>query len=281
MLSNGCICASIAFAMIFEALIQMLFRKPVTIADGSAAVSGLLLALILPASVPLYTLAVANLAGIVIAKQCFGGLGANPLNPALVGWAAIRITKGWAGYLDFDLALVNYDTGFLMQYPLAVLKAEGASALSKFDLYNLFMGKQTGGIGASAIVWILLGGLYLVIRGVIRWEIPLFFLVGATALSGIFWVTDQATYASPMFHILTGSIMIGAFFLSTDNGSSPVNRWGLIVYGLGCGVMTIFLRAWSDYSDGVVFACLLMNLFVPLMDKIKGKQKIPAVRTIG
>jgi electron transport complex protein RnfD len=272
--------ASIACAAVFEALIQKLFKKPVTIADGSAAVTGLILALILPASVPLYIVAVANFAGIVIGKQCFGGLGANPLNPALVGWAVIRITKTWAGYLDFDLALVNYDTGFLMQYPLAVLKAEGASALSHFDLLDLFLGKQTGGIGAAAIVWILIGGLYLVVRGVIRWEIPLFFLVGTAALSGIFWLTDQATYASPMFHILTGNVMIGAFFLSTDSGSSPVNRWGLVVYGLGCGVMTIFLRAWSNYSDGVVFACLLMNLFVPLMDKIKAKQKIPAIRSI-
>jgi electron transport complex protein RnfD len=275
------ICASVAFAMVFEALIQKLFRKPVTIADGSAAVSGLLLALILPASVPYYILAVANFAGIVIGKQCFGGLGANPLNPALVGWSIIRITKAWAGYLDFDLALVNYDSGFLMQYPLAVLKAQGASALSKFALYDLFLGKQTGGIGAATIVWILLGGLYLVIRGLIRWQIPVFFLVGAAALSGIFWMTDQATYASPIFHILTGNMMIGAFFLSTDNGSSPVNRWGLVVYGLGCGAMTIFLRVWSNYSDGVVFACLLMNLFVPLMDKIKAKQKIPEVRALG
>jgi len=274
------ICASIACAMVFEALIQKLFKKPITIADGSAAVTGLVLALILPASVPLYIVAVANFAGIVIGKQCFGGLGANPLNPALVGWAFIRITKGWAGYLDFDLALVNYDTGFLMQYPLAVLKAEGASALSQFSLSDLFLGKQTGGIGAAAIVWILLGGLYLVVRGVIRWEIPLSFLVGTAALSGVFWLTDQATYASPMFHVLTGNVMIGAFFLSTDSGSSPVNRWGLVVFGLGCGAMTVFLRVWSNYSDGVVFACLLMNLCVPLMDKIKAKQKIPAVRSI-
>jgi electron transport complex protein RnfD len=275
------ICASIACAMVFEALIQKLFKKPVTIADGSAAVTGLILALILPASVPLYIVVVANFAGIVIAKQCFGGLGANPLNPALVGWAGIRITQGWAGYLDFDLALVNYDTGFLMQYPLAVLKADGASALSQFSPTDLFLGHQTGGIGAAAIIWILLGGLYLVVRGVIRWEIPLFFLVGTAILSAIFWLTDQATYASPMFHILTGNVMIGAFFLTTDNGSSPVNRWGMIVFGLGCGAMTVFLRVWSNYSDGVIFACLLMNLCVPLMDKIKAKQIIPAVRSIG
>ena len=109
------ICASIASAMAAEALIQTVLRKPVTVADGSAAVSGFLLALILPASVPLYVVILANFAGIIIGKQCFGGLGANPLNPVLVGWAIVRITKTWAGFLDFDLMLVNYEPGFILQ----------------------------------------------------------------------------------------------------------------------------------------------------------------------
>jgi electron transport complex protein RnfD len=266
--------ASVASAMLAEALIQRVMRKPITIADGSAAVSGLLLALILPASVPLYVVVVANFAGIIIGKQCFGGLGANPLNPALVGWAIIRITKTWAGFLDFDLMLINYDTGFILQYPLAVLKAKGSAALSPFDPVALFLGKQTGGIGASAIICLLLGGLYLVIRGAIRWEIPLCFLLGVVTVSGIFWLADKAAYASPLFHLLTGNVMIGAFFLSTENGSSPANRWGLVVFGLGCGAFTVILRAWSIYPDGVAFSCLLMSLFVPMLDKLKTKQTV-------
>jgi electron transport complex protein RnfD len=266
--------ASVASAMLAEALIQRAMRKPITIADGSAAVSGLLLALILPASVPLYVVVVANFAGIIIGKQCFGGLGANPLNPALVGWAIIRITKTWAGFLDFDLMLINYDTGFILQYPLAVLKAKGSAALSPFDPVALFLGKQTGGIGASAIICLLLGGLYLVIRGAIRWEVPLCFLLGVLTVSGIFWLADKAAYASPLFHLVTGNVMIGAFFLSTENGSSPVNRWGLVVFGLGCGAFTVILRAWSIYPDGVAFSCLLMSLFVPMLDKLKTKQTV-------
>jgi electron transport complex protein RnfD len=122
---------------------------------------------------------------------------------------------------------------------------------------------------------LLAGGLYLVIRGVIRWEIPLCFLVGVVVVSGIFWLADRAVYGSPLFHLLTGNVMIGAFFLSTDNASSPVNRWGMVCFGLGCGIVTVILRAWSIYPDGVVFACLLMNLFVPLLDKLKAKQVIP------
>ncbi|HBF42101.1 MAG TPA: electron transporter RnfD [Desulfobacteraceae bacterium] len=265
------ICTSIASAMIAEVLIQKIFHKPVTIADGSAAVSGLLLALILPASVPLYLVVVANFIGIIIGKQCFGGLGANPINPALLGWAVIRITKAWAGFLDFDLALINYDTGFILQYPLAVLKAKGAAGVATFDLLSLFLGKQTGGIGASSIVWLLVGGLYLVARGIIRWKIPLCFLLGVVLVSAIFWMIDKTTYAGPLFHIFTGNVMIGAFFLSTDNASSPVNRWGMITFGLGCGAMTVILRVWSIYPDGVVFACLLMTIFVPLLDKLKAK----------
>ena len=269
------ICVSISSAMIAEALIQKIFHKKVTIADGSAAVTGLVLALLLPASVPLYVVVVANFIGIIVGKQCFGGLGANPLNPALVGWAVIRITKTWAGYLDFDLMLINYDTGFILQYPLAVLKANGTESLSRFDLLALFLGKQTGGIGASAIICILVGGLYLVIRGVIRWMIPLCFLLGVVVVSLIFWLGDKAVYANPLFHILAGNVMIGAFFLSTDHASSPINRWGMVVYGFGCGAMTVILRSWSTYPDGVIFACLLMSLFVPLLDKLKTKQVVP------
>lgn len=266
--------ASVASAMIAEAIIQKVMRKPVTIADGNAAVSGLLLALIVPASLPLYVVVVANFIGIIVGKQFFGGLGANPLNAALVGWAVIRVTKTWAGFLDFDLVLINYDTGFILQYPLAVLKAKGAGALSHFDYMALFLGKQTGGIGASAIICLLAGGLYLLVRDIIRWEIPLCFLLGVVVVSGIFWLADENTYGSPLFHILTGNVMIGAFFLCTDYASSPVNRWGMVIFGFGCGALTIFLRAWSIYPDGVVFACLLMNLFVPLLDKIKAKQTI-------
>lgn len=268
------ICASIASAMIAEAITQKVLKKPLTIADGSAALSGLILALILPASVPLYLIVVANFAGIIVGKQCFGGLGANPLNPALVGWAIIRVTKNWAGFLDFDIMLINYDTGFVLQYPLSVLKAEGAEGVAHFNLMALFMGRQSGGLGSSAIVFVLAGGLFLVMRGLVPWEIPLCFFLGVVVASGIFWLADSITYADPLFHILAGNVMIGAFFLSTDYASSPVNKWGMVVFGLGCGALTVIMRAWTIYPDGVVFAVLLMNLFVPLLDKLKARQLI-------
>lgn len=268
--------ASVASAMLAEALMQAVLKRPVRIADGSAAASGLLLALILPASVPFYVVVVANFAGIIVGKQVFGGLGANPLNPALVGWAIVRITQTWAAHLNFDLALVNYDAGFALQYPLAVLKGEGAAGVSRWSLPELLLGRQAGGIGASGVVWVLAGGLYLVSRGIVRWQIPLCFMLGLMGVAGIFWLGDRAVYASPLFHLFTGNAVIGAFFLATDRASSPVNPWGMVVYGLGCGALTIVLRVWSVYPDGVVFACLLMGLFVPLLDKLKARQILPA-----
>jgi len=270
----GVIGLAMGSAMAAEAVWQKLTRRPVTIADGSAAVSGLLLALLLPANVPVFMVLVASILGIIIGKQCFGGLGANPLNPALVGYAILRITEPWSGYLDFDLMLVIYDTGFAKEYPEAVFKAWGAAGLSEFRNWDLFLGRQTGGIGSSQIAWLLVGGIFLVLRGAIRWVIPAGFLAGVTLIAAILNQVDSNAYAGPLFNLITGNVMIGAFFLSTDHSSSPVSRWGMLVYGLGCGILTVLFRAWSTYNDGVVFAILLLSIFVPLLDKLR-KRPLP------
>ena len=271
----GVIGLAVSTAMLAELGMQKLLRRPVTLADGSAAVSGLLLALILPAGTPFFVVMVASASGIIIGKQVFGGLGASPLNPALVGWAIVTITKPWAGYLDFDLMLLNYHPGFVIEYPLSVLKAQGVSALSEFNNWDLFLGRQTGGIGASAIVWVLIGGLYLTARGTIRWMIPLSFLAGVTLAASVFHWIAADVYAPPLFHLLTGNVIFGAFFLSTHHSSSPVQRCGMLTFGLCAGTLTMIFRAWSVYPDGVVFACLLMSLFVPLLDRMKPKQLVP------
>lgn len=271
---------SVACAMLAEWASRKLFRKPNTTPDGTAALSGLLLALILPASTPWHMILIANVLGIVVGKQCFGGLGANPLSPVLVGYAALRITTPWAGHLDFDLALINYQVGYPLEYPLAVLRAKGAMALAHLPLGDLFLGKQSGGIGAAGILWLLIGGLYLMLRGFVPWRIPLGFLLGACVTAGIFWVADQQLYANPLFHLLTGNLMIGAFFLASDSSSSPVNRWPMLIFGFGCGLLTIVFRAWSNHADSVIFAILLMNLCVPLLDRLTVKQR-PAPRAVA
>jgi electron transport complex protein RnfD len=265
------IALAMATAVISEILIRKLFRKPLTYTDGSAFLIGLLFALLLPASVPFWLVIIGTFLCIFIGKELFGGLGSHPLNPVLVGWAIIHIS--WPTYLNINLVAANYDLGFDFHYPLAMLKNGGVEAISDFSLVDLFLGKQTAGLGASAIMLLFIGGLYLLLRKRITWEIPLAFAVGILIMAGIFWVSAPATYANPLFHLFTGNAMIGIFFLATDYSSSPFSRWGMVVFGLGCGFLTIILRVWSINPYAVPFAILIMNLFTPLLDNIKRKPK--------
>lgn len=276
----GVIGLAMGSAMAAEAIWQKATGRPVTIADGSAAVTGLLLALLLPASIPAFMVVVASVLGIIIGKQFFGGLGANPLSPTLVGYAILRITEPWSGYLDFDLMLVMYDVGFVKEYPEAVFKAWGVAGLQEFSNWDLFLGRQTGGIGSSQIALLLVGGLYLLARGVISWRIPLGFLVGVTVVAWLLNLLDPEAYAGPVFNLITGTVMFGAFFLSTEHSSSPVGRWGMLIYGLGCGMLTVVFRAWSNHDDGVVFAILLMSIFVPLLDRLRKRPTPPAAAVL-
>ncbi len=260
---------AVASSVISEMLIQRLFKKAWIITDGSSILIGLLFAMLLPPSVPFWLVILGAFLCIFIGKEIFGGLGSNPLNPVLVGWAILRIS--WPAYLNFDLASVNYDLGFDFHYPLTLLKSGGAEFTSDFSLLDLLLGKQVSGIGATAVLLLLFGGLFLLFRKIITWEIPASFAAGVLIMSALFWAGNST--ANPLFHLLTGNVMLGIFFLSTDYSSSPFNRWGKIVFGLGCGFLTVILRVWSIYPDGVIFALLIMNLFTPLLDKLKKKPK--------
>jgi len=265
------IALAMAVAVISEILIRKLFRKPMTYTDGSAFFIGLLFAVILPPSVPFWLVIIGTFLCIFIGKELFGGLGSHPLNPVLVGWTIIHIS--WPAYLNINLAAANYDLGYDFYYPLAMLKKAGIEAVSDFSLVDLLFGRQTAGLGASAIILILIGGIYLLLRKRIAWEIPFSFAVGIVMMAAIFWVLDPTTYVNPLFHLFTGNAMIGIFFLATDYSSSPFNRWGMVVFGLGCGFLTIILRVWSINPHAVPFAILIMSLFTPLLDRIKSKPK--------
>ena len=260
------ISVAIVSAMVAEAVMQRVMKRPFSLSDGSAALSGLLLALILPASTPWWLVAIGSTVGVIIGKQIFGGLGGYPFNPVLIGWAIIRIS--WPGHLNFDDVLVNF-SWVGDAYPLTTLKVSGVAELSKFSYGNLLLGKQLGGIGAAATLWLIIGGLFAIIRGYIPWRIPVAFIAGVFFVSGLYWLIDKTEYASPVFHILTGSVMIGAFFLATDSTTSPVNNWAMVLFGLGCGILTVIIRIYGKYPDGVAFAILLMNMVNPLLDKIR------------
>jgi electron transport complex protein RnfD len=260
---------SVVTAMISDIVIRKLFKRPITVSDGSAILIGLLFAFLLPPNAPFWLVIAGSFICILIGKEIFGGLGCNPLNPVLVGWAITRIS--WVDRFDLDLASVNFDLDFSFRYPLTLLKGGGAEFVSDFNLVDLFLGKQVGGIGSIAIFLLLIGGIFLLLRKVITWEIPASFTLGVLFMATIFWIGDSQAFANPLFHLFTGNVMLGIFFLSTDFSSSPFNRWGMIIFGFGCGFLTIILRVWSNYPDGVIFAIIIMNLFTPLLDKIKKK----------
>ena len=265
----GVVTFSVSCAMLWELLMNLAMKRPVSIGDGNAAVIGLMFAMLVPATTPWWMVLTGTFIAIVIGKQIFGGIGCNPLNPALVAIAIIMLS--WKGLLDFDEALVNYDLGFYMAYPLGALKHFGVSSVSYYNLPDLLMGRQTGGIGSTFGLGLIIGGLYLILRGHIRWEISLSFLAGVFLTALIFNIADADEYAGPMFHILTGYTLIGAFFLATEDSSSPVNFIPMLLYGAMAGILTVLIRNIGDFIDGTVFAILMLNVANPLMDKIRPK----------
>ena len=265
----GVIAFAMACAMIWEVVWNLILKKPASVGDGSAAVTGLLLGMLMPATAPWWVIALGTLIAIIVAKQIFGGIGFNPLNPPLLALAMLVIS--FTGIFDFNESLRHYDLGFVMTYPLADLKAFGPDAISKFGLGDLLMGKQAGAIGSTFGLGLIVGGLYLMLRGYMRWELSLSFLAGVFITALLFNLSDSAKYAGPLFHIFTGYTLIAAFFLVPEDSSSPANFIPMLIFGAMAGMMTVLIRNIGAYVDGVVFAVLLMNLCNPLLDKIRPK----------
>jgi len=265
----GVISLSISSAIVWELLFNKISKQTISIGDGNAAFIGIVFGMLLPATSPWWLVVTGTFVAVVIGKQIFGGIGGNPFNPVLIGLAILMMS--WKDFFDFNEALVNYDLGFAMVYPLSALKHLGTSGIDAFNTAGLLMGQQSGGIGATFGLGLIIGGIYLVIRGVIRWEISVSFLAGVFITALFFNISDPARYAGPIFHLLTGYTLIGAFFLATEDSSSPVNFIPMLIYGAGAGIMTVLIRNIGAYIDGVVFAILLMNLVNPLLDKIRPK----------
>ncbi len=265
----GVVALSISSAIIWELIMNSLTKRPITIGDGNAALIGLLFAMLLPATVPWWVVITGTFVAIVIGKQIYGGIGGNAFNPVIVALAIVMIS--WKDYFDFDEALLNYDFDFAMIYPLSALKHFGISAIDSISIADLFLGKQPGGIGATFGLGLILGGIYLIARGFIRWEISVSFLAGVFITALVFNLFDSTRFAGPAFHIFTGYTLIGAFFLATEDSSSPVNLLPMLIYGTIGGLVTVLIRNIGAYIDGVVFAILVMNLVNPLLDKIRPK----------
>lgn len=269
MTAVGVISLAIASAIIWEILMNLAMKRPISTDDGTAALTGLLFGMLLPATMPWWAVITGTFVSIVVGKQIFGGIGGNPFNPTVLGAAILMVA--WKDLFDFDEALLNYEFDFIMLSPIAALKNFGVAAADKFSAIDLLMGNQIGGIGSACGILLIIGGLYLIIRGFIRWEISCAFILGIMVTAYLFNMANPETYAGPVFHLLTGYTLIGIFFLAPEDSSSPVNFFPMLIYGLGCGVMTILIRNIGQYADGVFLAVLLMNLANPLIDKIRPK----------
>jgi electron transport complex protein RnfD len=260
---------SVSCAMLWELALVKVMKRPVSIGDGNAALIGLLFAMMLPAAVPWWAILIGTLGAMLVGKWMYGGIGCNPLNPAMVGFA--MVTLSWSGLVDFNQALANYDLGFPMIYPLAAMKYFGPAAVEDFSLGGLLTGQQAGGIGTTFGLGLILGGIYLILRGHVRWEIPVFFIAGVLITAFFFHAANPAKFGSPLFHLLAGSTLFAAFFLAGEDSSSPVNFVPMLLYGALGGFLTVLIRSIGIYPDGVVFAILLINVTNPLLDKISPK----------
>lgn len=257
---------AVASCVLFEYLIQKFMLKGSnTVMDGSAALTGLLLALNLPSNIPVWMVVIGSLVAIGIGKMSFGGLGNNPFNPALIGRVFLLISfpvemTTWPRPVPFSAAYLDAETA---PTTLAMIKDHFGEIPSTLDL---FIGNMGGSLGEISAVAILIGLVYLLVKKIITWHIPVSILATVFIFTGILNLANPELYASPVVHLFSGGLMLGAVFMATDYVTSPMNPRGMLVYGVGIGIITVVIRAFGAYPEGVSFAILIMNAFTPLIN---------------
>jgi len=265
----GVLALSIASAVLWEYAFTRAAGRRLTIDDGSSAAIGMLFGMMLPATTPWWMVLTGTFLAVVVARQIYGGIGANPFNPVAVAIAILILA--WRQRMDVDTALVAYAFDYPAAFHLAAVKAFGTGAVRDLSFGDLFLGRQVGTIGTTFGLGLVAGGVYLILRGIIRWEIPAAFLAGVAATAAVFHAYDPARYAPAAFHLVTGWTLIGAFFLATEDSSSPVNTLPMLIYGAVGGAVAVFIRNIGVFAEGLVFAVLVGNLLHPLLDKIRPK----------
>lgn len=258
----------IAACLVTEALFLWLRKKPLhSLRDGSAVITGILLAMTLPPSLSLELAIIGAVVATAIGKQVFGGLGYNIFNPALVGRAFLQTAFPVAMTTWIPPAALKIQTATFAT-PLGNLRFQDAIAEGTLTpLKDLFIGNIGGCLGETSAFALILGALFLLSRRVIDWRIPLGILLSLTAFTGAFWLANPEKYASPLFHILAGGFLIGAFFMATDMVTSPITPLGTWIYALGIGIVIGLIRLFGGFAEGVMYSILFMNAFVPLLNR--------------
>ncbi len=262
---------SVASAVLFEYLIRLILRRPCSVGDLSAVVTGLLLGLNLPSAVSYWLPVVGAFFAIVVVKQLFGGIGKNFLNPALAGRAFLfawpsEMTTFYAPfeYLDWKVfSFAGKVDAIAEATPLAAYKTGTVPGASLLDL---FTGRCAGSIGEISAVLLILGGIYLLCRRVITWHIPVAY-IGTVALLTLIFPKTEGAAMFMLGELVSGGLMLGAIFMATDYTTSPVTARGRLIFGVGCGMITVFIRYFGGYNEGVSFAILMMNMLVYYIDR--------------
>lgn len=251
-----------------------------SLGDLSAVVTGVLLGFNLPANMPLGLVAVGAVVAVGIGKMTFGGLGKNPFNPALVGRVFLLVA--------FPVAMTSFPeaVGAVSgATPLAMAKealkagAPVSEVMQSVDLQGMLLGAKSGSLGEISVVALLVGFVWLLVRRVISWHIPVCILGTMMLFSGIMWLLSPAEYMSPLFHVLSGGAVLGAVFMATDYVTSPMTKKGMVIYAVGIGVITMLIRLWGPYPEGMSFAILIINSVVPLIDKYVRPRRFGVVRS--
>ena len=257
---------AVASCVLVEYLIQkFILKEQPSILDGSAALTGLLLAMNLPSNFPVWMIIVGSVVAIGIAKMSFGGLGNNPFNPALVGRVFLLISfpvemTTWPRPVPFSTAYLDAETAPTV---LSMIKENFGEMPGTMDM---FLGNMGGSMGEISAVALLIGLVYMLVRKIISWHIPVSILATVFIFAGILNRANPEAYASPVIHLFSGGLMLGAVFMATDYVTSPMNPRGMLVYGVGIGIITVVIRAFGAYPEGVSFAILIMNAFTPLIN---------------
>ena len=265
---------SVAACVFFEWAITkyVLKRDRVTITDGSAVLTGLLLGFNLPSNLPIWIILIGALVAIGIGKMTFGGLGCNPFNPALVGRVFLLVSfpvqmTTWPAVGQ----LTAYTDATTAATPLAIMKGviSGAPGMSLSDLpssFNLLIGNNGGCLGEVSALALLLGLAYMLWKKIITWHIPVSILATVFVFSGIMYWVNPEIYVSPVVQLLSGGLMLGAIFMATDYVTSPMSHKGMLIYGVCIGLLTVIIRLFGAYPEGMSFAILIMNAFTPLIN---------------
>ena len=277
---------SVIGCIVFEWGYRKIMKKPQSVNDLSAVVTGILLAFVCPVNMPYWMILVGDFFAIVVVKQLFGGIGKNFINPALAGRAALvasyagTMSGAWADPKAGWVPLVGTADVVTAATPLAYMKTGDMAGLtSQYSVADMFLGNIGGSLGEVSALLLIVGGLYLIWRKVINWQTPVAYIATVAVLTLVFPKGGADNVQFMLYSIFGGGLMLGAFFMATDYTTSPVTKTGQLIFGIGCGLLTVFIRYFGSYPEGVCYSIMIMNLVVALIDKAVKPSRFGVVKS--